>query len=329
MQVTILTESELRQCIDVDEEAIAVIEDGFSRLAAGDVTMPPIMRVPIPESNGEVDSKTAYVRGLDSFALKVSSGFFDNPKLGLPSGSGLMMLLSTKTGMLQALLLDNGYLTDVRTGAAGAVVAKHLAREDISTAGVIGAGAQGRYQMRALKLVRDYEKLLVFDRDSERAAAYVEAMSDALGVPVEAAPDAGAVVRNSDVVVTTTPAKQGYLQADWLHPGLHITAMGTDAEEKQELQPDVFKHAGLIVCDSKAQVFKLGELQRAVEAGVAIDEDAVVELGEITSGQHPGRTDADTISVCDLTGTGMQDTAIARLAFEKAKAQGFGTTFEV
>src|SRR4029077_7484741 len=136
-KIRVLTEGELRGCIALDLTVIDCIEGAFHALAAKPVVMPPILRLDIPEHRGEVDVKTAYVPGLDSFALKVSPGFFDNPKIGLPSLNGLMILFSARTGLVEAVLLDNGYLTDVRTAAAGAVAADHLARRDAQRAGIV------------------------------------------------------------------------------------------------------------------------------------------------------------------------------------------------
>lgn len=324
MKITILTESEIRQCVRVDEEALTAVADAFTRLANNQAVMPPIMRVDVPENNGEVDIKSAYLKGLDSFAVKMSSGFFNNRQLGLPSLSGMMILLSSVTGFPQALLLDNGYLTDVRTGIAGAIAAQHLAPKQVTNAGVIGAGAQGRYQMRSLQLVRSFERLFVYDLDSEQVDKYVTEMSAELGVEVVNAGSVEAVVRQSDIVVTTTPAKSPYLKAEWLHPGMHITAMGSDAEEKNELFPEVLGRADLLVCDRKSQVFRLGEHHHALEAGVISEADPIVELGEITGGMQNGRTADNQITFCDLTGTGAQDTAIALLAYRKAQEKELG-----
>lgn len=324
MKITILTESEIRQCVRVDEEALTAVADAFTRLANNQAVMPPIMRVDVPENNGEVDIKSAYLKGLDSFAVKMSSGFFNNRQLGLPSLSGMMILLSSVTGFPQALLLDNGYLTDVRTGIAGAIAAQHLAPKQVTNAGVIGAGAQGRYQMRSLQLVRSFERLFVYDLDSEQVDKYVTEMSAELGVEVVNAGSVEAVVRQSDIVVTTTPAKSPYLKAEWLHPGMHITAMGSDAEEKNELSPEVLGRADLLVCDRKSQVFRLGEHHHALEAGVISEADPIVELGEITGGMQNGRTADNQITFCDLTGTGAQDTAIALLAYRKAQEKELG-----
>lgn len=329
MDITILTEAELRKTVTLDEEVVDAIEAAFTRLASGDVTVPPIMRVDIPEHNGEVDIKSAYVRGWDSFAIKVSSGFFDNYKLGLPSLSGLMMLFSSETGLLQAMLLDNGYLTDVRTAAAGAVAARYLAPENVQTAGVVGTGTQARYQINALRLVRDFDRLLVYGRTPEHVDAYVQEMQDSLGIEVHATSDVETVVRESQVVVTTTPTTDALIETEWLHPGLHITAMGSDAEHKQELAAGVPARVDRFVCDLKSQSIRLGELHHALDAGLITgDDDRIVELGAITGGEESGRRSDDEVTVCDLTGVGVQDTAIARLAYERATIRDYGIQIE-
>jgi ectoine utilization protein EutC len=324
MEITILTEAEIRNCVALDHKAISVVADGFACLVAGEVTLPPIVRVDIPEHRGEVDIKTAYVRGFDSFAIKIASGFFENYRLGLPTGSGMMVIVSAKTGVPEAVLLDNGYLTDVRTGAAGALAARYLACKTIDTAGVIGAGTQARYQMMALKQVRDFRRLMIYSRTPERVEQYVSEMAPALGVEMVKAEDAETVVRNSAVVVTATPSREPYLKAEWLHPGLHITAMGSDSEEKRELHADVLGRADLLVCDSKSQCFHLGELHHGLDEGIVSRDDDIIELGELATGQRLGRTSDKEITICDLTGVGVQDTAIALLAYRKAREKGLG-----
>ncbi len=325
MPITILNETELRRCVSLDVEAVDAIEAAFTALAGGGVVMPPILHMAIVEANGEVDVKTAYVPGLDGFAIKVSPGFFDNPKRGLPSLSGMMMLLSAETGRLRALHLDNGYLTDVRTAAAGAVAARHLAQEQARAAGILGAGVQARLQLEALTLVRPVERALVWARDAGKAEACAGELAERLGIPVVAEASIERLVADSEVVVTTTPSASPLIRAEWLHPGLHVTAMGSDAAGKNELDPEVLARADRVICDSRAQCAVAGELQHALERGLS---PVVTELGEITSSVRPGRRGAEEITVADLTGTGVQDTAIAQLAFAKAVAAGLGTEFE-
>jgi ornithine cyclodeaminase len=329
MKVVILTESELREAVTIDRETVAAIEDVFGRLAEGKVNMPPIMHIEVPEFEGDVDIKSAYVRGLESFAVKIGAGFFNNYRLGLPNSPAMMVVVSAKTGMAEAILLDNAYLTDVRTGAAGAVAAKHLAPEIVDTAGQIGTGVQGRYQMAGLKTVRDFKRILAFDLDPDRLAAYVNEMTAVLGEEVVACPDAESVVRQSSVVVTSTPSREPYLKAEWLHPGLHITCMGADLPEKQELETNVLARADLLVCDRKSQCVRMGELHHGVAAGLISEDADIIELGQITSGEKRGRTGEDQITICDLTGTGAQDTAIAILALKKAAALGLGQHIDI
>ena len=323
--ILVLNEAEIRKCVPLNMEALDEVAKGFTALAKEEVTLPPILRIDVPENHGEVDVKTAYIHGLDSFAIKIAAGFFKNSELGLPTGSGMMVLISAETGNPMAILLDNGYLTDLRTGIAGAIAAKYLAPKEMKIAGVIGSGMQARYQMRSLKMVRDFSQLLIFGIVEDEVDTYVAEMSEELGVEVIKAQDAESVVRESDVVVTSTPSKTPYLRADWLHPGLHITCMGSDSEDKQEIEVDVFTKADRIFCDRKSQVFRLGELHHALEAG-AVTEERPIELGELTSGSVAGRESEDEITICDLTGVGVQDTQIARLAYRKATALGLGQT---
>ncbi|MDX1431128.1 MAG: cyclodeaminase [Gammaproteobacteria bacterium] len=322
--IHVLTEAELRALVSIDLEAIDVVEAAFAALATGEVIMPPILSMEIPAAKGEVDVKTAYIPGFDGFAIKVSPGFFDNPKLGLPSLNGLMILFCAKTGLVEALLLDNGYLTDVRTAAAGAVAARHLAPA-VETAGVIGTGVQARLQMQAAHLVRPFARALVWGRDPDRAAACARDIAAALGIDARVEPDAARLVAESQLVITTTPARAPVLRADWLHPGLHVTAMGSDQHGKNEIDAAAFPRLDLYVPDRLSQCEKLGELRSALEAGAVTDTGHFVELGAIVSDAAPGRSTHEQITLCDLTGTGAQDTAIATFACRRARETGVGS----
>ena len=320
--IYVLTEADLRRCVSLGIDAVDVVEDAFRMLASGKVVMPPILSMEIPEAHGEVDVKTAYIPGFDGFAIKVSPGFFDNPKIGLPSLNGLMILFSAKTGLVEALLLDNGYLTDVRTAAAGAMAARHLAPAAVDTAGVLGTGVQARLQIEAAHLVRPFGRVLVWGRDRAKAEACARDIAGRLGVRAETAA-AERVVAESQLVVTTTPSRSPVLEASWLHPGLHITAMGADQAGKNEIAPEAIAWATLYVCDRLAQVEKLGELRAARAAGFMTGVTPP-ELGEVIAGTRPGRRSESDITICDLTGTGAQDTAIATFALRAAKAAGAG-----
>ncbi|MBB2750811.1 UNVERIFIED_ORG: ornithine cyclodeaminase [Rhizobium aethiopicum] len=327
-RMIILTEAQLREIVGLDRDAVACIEEAFAALATKAVAMPPILRLDIPDYRGEVDVKTAYVPGIEGFAIKISPGFFDNPKIGLPSTNGMMVLLSSRTGLVQALLLDNGYLTDIRTAAAGAVAAKHLSRENASVAAVFGAGMQARLQLEALTLVRPIRDARIWARDAAKAEGAAAELAARLGFPVTAIRDPREAISGADLVVTTTPSETPIIKAGWLEPGQHLTAMGSDAEHKNEIAPAVIAGAGLYVADSLKQTRRLGELHHAIDAGLIAADAVFAELGEIVAGRLPGRMSNDQITIADLTGTGIQDTAIATLAFARAGAANIGTPFE-
>ncbi len=320
----ILKQEELKNCVSISIEGIKVIEDAFKNLSEGNAIMPPIMRLDIEENNGEVDVKTAYIKGLDSFAIKMSPGFFDNPKIGLPSTGGLMVLLSSKTGTLEAVLLDKGYLTDIRTALAGAISVKYLAKKEISSVGIIGAGAQAKLQLEALMLVRKPSELRIWSRDSNKVKSYIAEVNKKFDIKILMTKNPQEVTENSEVVITTTPSTTPLIKSEWLHPGLHITAMGSDAEHKNEIDPQIIKKADLYVCDSQSQTAILGELNHAIKTGLIDKNVKFTEIGDIISGSKKGRKNDQEITICDLTGTGIQDTAIARLALKKAKNKNLG-----
>ncbi|MEZ5886011.1 MAG: cyclodeaminase [Paracoccaceae bacterium] len=308
--IQVVTEAELRRLVALDLTAVDVIEAAFAALASGGVVMPPILSMDLPAAHGEVDVKTAYIPGFDGFAIKVSPGFFNNPQLGLPSLNGLMILFSAATGLVQSIFLDNGYLTDIRTAAAGAVAARHLAPETVETAGVIGTGVQARLQMRAAHLVRPFRRLLVHGRDAAKARACAADLAALLGVEAQAVDSAATLVRAAQLVVTTTPSRQPLIRAEWLHPGLHITAMGSDQSGKTEIDPHALVAADAYVCDRTPQAEVSGELEAALAAGLWT-KGRPTELGEVIIGARPGRQSPQDVTICDLTGTGVQDTAIA------------------
>jgi ornithine cyclodeaminase len=321
--IRIVTEAELRGAVGLDPDTFRVTERAFGALSDGGVVMPPVMSMELAAAHGEVDVKTAYIPGFDGFAIKVSPGFFDNPKLGLPSLNGLMILFSAQTGLVEAVFLDNGYLTDLRTAAAGAVAAHYLAPDLVHTAGVIGTGVQARLQARAARMVRKFDRLLIWGRDTDKAHACADDLSD-LGCEIRVVDHAADLVMASQLVITTTPAREPVVKAAWLHPELHITAMGSDQAGKNEIDPQALVQADLYVADRAPQARSLGELRAALEAGLW-GEETPVELGDVVRGRARGRRDATEVTICDLTGTGAQDTAIATHVMARLKGRDVGT----
>ena len=324
----VLNSSEIKKCVQLNEQLIPIIEDAFKSLALEKTTMPPILRLDIKKYHGESDVKAAYIEGLDSYAIKVASGFFNNPKLGLPSSNGLMILLDSKTGVLKSVLLDKGYLTDVRTAIAGAIAAKHLSNPESSNVGIIGAGIQAKMQLEALLLVRNIKSAYVWSRNSKKTNTFVENLKGKINIKINACESPEETVNSSEILITTTPSKSPIIKSEWLKKGLHITAMGSDAEMKNELDPKIIKECDFYIPDSQSQTSILGELNHAIKAGLISVEKKYKDLGSIIINPNLGRRNGNDVTVADLTGTGVQDTAIARHTFKISEDKGFGLKIE-
>jgi len=324
----VLNSNEIKKCVQLNEQLIPIIEDAFKSLALEKTTMPPILRLDIKKYHGESDVKAAYIEGLDSYAIKVASGFFNNPKLGLPSSNGLMILLDSKTGVLKSVLLDKGYLTDVRTAIAGAIAAKHLSNPESSNVGIIGAGIQAKMQLEALLLVRNIKSAYVWSRNSKKTNTFVENLKGKINIKINACESPEETVNSSEILITTTPSKSPIIKSEWLKKGLHITAMGSDAEMKNELDPKIIKECDFYIPDSQSQTSILGELNHAIKAGLISVEKKYKDLGSIIINPNLGRRNSNDVTVADLTGTGVQDTAIARHTFKISEDKGFGLKIE-
>lgn len=318
MPVPIIDEHALRAVV-TPAGAVAAIREAFAADGAGRTVVPAVINLPIPGTRGEFHVKTAWVQGADVVAIKVASGFYDNPALGLPSGSGLMVLCSASTGLPEALFFDNGFLTDIRTGAAGAVAADCLARREIETVGVIGSGVQARHQVACLRVVRTFSRLVAWSPDRDGLERYCAEVRAAFGIDAVAAAGAEAVCRAADLIVTATPAHEPLVRAAWLKPGQHVTAVGADTPGKQELEAACLARADLLVVDRLSQCAAFGELAAALREGALTEGGVWAQLGEIVAGAKPGRTGDQQITVCDLTGVGFQDTAIAALAWSRLR----------
>ena len=319
----ILNKNDIIQHVHLNKNLIPIIEEAFKSLSKGLVTMPPIMRIDIEKYHGESDVKAAYVAGLDSFAIKIASGFFDNPKLGLPSSNGLMVLLDSKTGVIKSVLLDEGYLTDTRTAIAGAIATKYLSNQNANSVGIIGAGIQAKLQLQAIMLVRKIKKITVWTRDETKANQFIEGFKD-LDLDLHVASSCKELASLSEIIVTTTPSKKPLLEFDWIIKGTHITAMGSDAEQKNELDPQMLKHCDQYVPDNQLQTSVFGELHHALKQNIISSKEKFNELGDIINDPSLGRKNKEDITICDLTGTGVQDTAIARFAYNLCKTNNLG-----
>ncbi len=319
----ILNKKDIITHVKLNEDLIPIIEDAFKSLSKGKTVMPPIMRIDIEKYHGESDIKAAYVEGLDSFAIKIASGFFDNPKLGLPSSNGLMVLLDSETGVIKSVLLDEGYLTDTRTAIAGAIAAKYLSNQDASNLGIIGAGIQARLQLKAILLVRKINKINLWARDKVKVDEFIDSLKD-LKIDINISESCKELASSSDIILTTTPSKKPLLEFDWIKKGTHITAMGSDAEQKNELHPAMIKLCDKYIPDNQPQTTILGELHHAIKENLISPDHKFDDLGSIIIDPSLGRKNKEDITICDLTGTGVQDTAIARYTYNICKENNLG-----
>ncbi|UCG26332.1 MAG: ornithine cyclodeaminase family protein [Chloroflexota bacterium] len=292
-------------------DPLPAIEAGFVAYSAGRAVVPPVGELLL--ERGEVHIKYGYIQDEAYYVVKIASGFYGNPALGLPSSNGLMLLFEQRTGALRCILLDEGHLTDVRTAVAGAIAAKYLAPGQVRRIGIVGTGIQARLQLRFLHGLTPCRDVLVWGRGRRQLDAYTADLAD-LDFQIETTLEAADVLRRCNLVVTTTPSAEPLLFASNLRPGTHITAVGSDTPHKQELDAAILGQADVVVADSISQCLVRGEIHRALRAGLIAEAD-LVELGGIISGQTPGRTSDRQITVADLTGVAVQDMNIAEAVY--------------
>lgn len=295
-------------------DVVGLMEEGFVAYSEGRAVIPPVGELIFEDPPGETHIKYGYIQGGDYYVIKIASGFYGNTKLGLPSGHGLMLLFSQKTGFIEAVLLDEAHLTDVRTAAAGAVAGKHLAPGKVERIGILGGGVQARLQLKFLLPLISCRKVLVWMRDSSEVDPYLRYFADS-DLEIEIAGTSNEVADGCNLIVTATPSKTPLLSADRIQAGTHITAIGSDTIDKIELDPAILGQADLVVVDSLPQSETRGEVFQAVQAGT-LNRDSVVELGAVIGGRAAGRTDDQQVTVCDLTGVAVQDLMIAKGVLE-------------
>jgi len=295
-------------------DLIDLISEGFIAYSEGDAVVPPVGELILDDPPGEVHIKYGYLHDDDYYVIKIASGFFENANLGIPSSNGMMLVFSQQTGEPVAILLDEAYLTDVRTAVAGAIAAAAMAPKNVSRIGIVGTGVQARLQLRHLSTVTDCTKVLVWGRNESKLDSYVSDMS-AYGFEVEATRDAAQIGASCNLIVTTTPSKKTIIHGSTILPGTHITAMGSDTPEKQELDTSLLRRADLLVADSISQCLTRGEIHHAIAEG-EVRENSIVELGDLLSGRENWVREDSDITIADLTGVAVQDIQIAKAVYE-------------
>jgi ornithine cyclodeaminase len=295
------------------------IEQGFVAYSRGKSVVPPVGELILEDPPGEVHIKYGYIKGDDYYVIKIASGFYDNRNLGLPAGNGMMLLFSQRTGEPIAILHDEAYLTDIRTAVAGTISAKYLAPEHVSRIGIAGTGNQARLQLEYLKPATDCRKVLLWGRDPAKYDAYIDDMTSH-GFEIETTTDASDLLANCNLIVTTTTAARPVLVGE-ARAGTHITAMGSDTPEKQELDAAILAAADLVVADSIPQCLERGEIHQALKVD-AVRREQIIELGSIVAGDAPGRTSDDQVTIADLTGVAVQDIQISKAVCEALGLKG-------
>jgi ornithine cyclodeaminase len=289
-------------------EIIDRMRDALTAYSRGECDTPMPMHLDLAGA-AEVHMKSSYRRGGSYFALKIAATFPQNAVRGLPVGNGMMLLCSAETGERVAFLADDGHLTDVRTAAVAAMLARELGRKD-RVLGILGAGIQARLTARLHAEVLPLDRVVIWGRSEERAAICAREIAGiAPESDVEVAGSPADVAREARLIVTCTAARTPLLQAGEIEPGTHISAVGSDSPGKQELDPAILRGASLLLADSRRQCERLGELQHATEQVAR-----AVEIGEFCERResYPGG-----ITVCDFTGLGVEDLYIAEYVYER------------
>ncbi len=295
-------------------EIIGYMEEGFKAYSQGKVVVPPVGELLFENPKGEAHIKYGYIKGDGSYCIKIASGFSRNSKLGIPVSQGMMLLFNQETGENQAILLDEGILTDIRTAATGALVAKYFAPKKVTGIGVIGTGGQARLQLQYLK--ENYSDVPIWVLGKTKEKAYLFKSKFGENPDMYIASSSLDIGENCNLIVTTTPSEIPVLFASNIKKGTHITAVGSDTADKQELDSEILRMADIIISDSIPQSKSRGEIFQASKSG-AIKAEKVIELGHAILDKRLQRTNENQISVTDLTGVAVQDIMIAKAVYSK------------
>lgn len=313
----ILNRKQIEQVVSIPA-ILEAIEQGFAAYSRGETVIPPIATLQFDYPPGDCHIKYGYLKRGKYYVIKIASGFHNNPQLGLPAGNGMILLFDKQTGGLVSILLDEGYLTDLRTAAAGCVAAKYLAPKHISCIGIIGTGAQAYHQLKLLSFATKCRRALIWGRDESKVKKLKD-HPDFAEWRIEIAKDLNHLTTDCNLIVTTTSSARPLLYAHQIQPGTHITAIGADDTGKQELDPEIFSKAEKVVVDSRSQCMQIGDISYALKQGLILRK-GIIELGEVIKDSSLGRTSDGQITVADLTGIAIQDLQIATSVFEATLA---------
>lgn len=295
-----------------------LIKEGFVAYSSGLAVVPPVGELLFENPPGDVHIKYGYIQNEDYYVVKIASGFYGSLDLNIPSNQGGMMILfEQKTGKEVGVLIDQCYLTNVRTAIAGAICAELFAPNDLDYIGVIGTGVQARMQINYLSNLIDCKNIKVWGRGDKSVEKYIEEMS-LLGWDIERANTTDEIAATCDLIITATPSKVPLLKSENLKQGTHINAVGSDSSEKNEVDNNIFKMADLIVADSISQCLERGEISHGIKSGT-VEQKNIRELGSLIKSKDDYRCQSDQITFADLTGVAVQDIQIAKAVFKECE----------
>jgi alanine dehydrogenase len=325
MDILWLTQSDVRSLLDMSS-AMEAVESGFREHCLKKVQMPPKSYLYFTRHNGDLRTMPSFLEGQDIAGVKIVNVHPDNREKGFPTVMAVVVLNSTETGAPLAIM-DGTYLTDMRTGAAGGVAAKYLARPDSRVVGMVGTGDQARTQLLALSQFMDIEKVRITCRNLSNCASFEKEMARVVNCDFVRTDSIKEVCR-CDVLVTTTPVRSPIVRSEWVSEGTHINAIGADAMGKQELESVLLKRAKVVV-DDIIQASHSGEINVPISSGTFSEADIYAELGEVIAGIKPGRRSDEEITIFDSTGLAVQDLVTADLVYRKALENVVGKRVEL
>jgi len=323
----VLSEKEVRRLIDV-EELIQALERAHVQFSTGKAVMPVRLVVPLPEIKGRITSMPAYLGADKALGMKVVTYFPENPKQGLPTILATVFLYSTETGKLLAVM-DGTYITSIRTACVSAAATRALANPETPVLAILGAGVQARAHIRALCRVRKIRAIKVYDLVEKSVQSLIQELEPEVGIKIEPVKTAEAAVRNADLLVTVTTAKEPILSADWLKPGVHINAVGSHRPDLREIDAATFQRAKVVVDSREAIMAECGDIILAIKEGAITEDHIYAEIGEILAGKKAGRKNADEVTVYKCVGVAIQDVATAQFVYRKAIERKIGVNVEI
>jgi len=323
----VLSEQDVQELLDI-EELIQALEQAHVQFSTGKAVMPVRLVVPLPEIKGRITSMPAYLSEDKALGMKVVTYFQENPKKDLPAILATISLYSTETGKIVAIM-DGSYITAIRTACVSAMATKVLANPETPVMGILGAGVQARAHIRALCQVRRISKVKIYSPSGKSAQKVRHELEHEVGVSIEPVVSAGAVVREAELLVTVTTAKEPILKVDWLKPGVHINAVGSHRPDQREIDGATMKRAKVFVDSREAIMAECGDVLLAIKEGAITGSQISTEIGDVLGGKKPGRAKTDEITLYKSVGIAIQDVATAHLVYQKATEKRVGVNVEL